>query len=133
SPEADIANNISTFPATTRTLAVVVKLTTTDTTITPTIQMARIAWTGKVNTFEDLVYRTLVPLLKSTRIVIDFAIKVPMPGGTQLDILTPVKAANNRFNVVDVEGVFNNNLDPNHYTNLVTAYNSATGIATLNP
>ncbi|MDE1971540.1 MAG: hypothetical protein KGI50_08270, partial [Patescibacteria group bacterium] len=89
------------------------------------------AWTGKINTVEDVLYRSLVPLLKTTRIIVDFNIKVPMPGGSQLDVLTPVKKANNKFNVVDVESVFNNNLDPDCYNNLLSSYNSVTGIATL--
>lgn len=130
--EADIAAHISTFPATARQLAIVAKLSTTSVTVTPVLSAIHIAWTGKVEMFEDIVYRSLVPLLKTVRTITDFAIKVPVPGGFQLDVMTPVKTSGLTFNVVDVEGVFNNSLDPDHYNNLLQSYNPATGIATLN-
>lgn len=129
--EADIANNISVFSTASKQLAVVVKLTTTDPLLTPTIQMVRIAWIGKLDTFEDMIYRTLVPLFKLTRIIVDFAIKVPMPGGLTLDVLTPVKAAKNQFNVVDVDSIFNFATDPDTSSNLLSSYNATTGLATL--
>lgn len=129
--EADIANNISSFPATARQLQIVARLTTSDRTVTPVLRSIRIAWQGKVEAFEDIVYRSLVPLLKSARTIMDFVIKVPMPGGMSLDVGTPFTSSGLTADVVDVEAVFNNNIDPDHYNNLLSSYNPTTRIATL--
>lgn len=131
--EGDIASHIATFAATARQIAIVANLTTTSTSATPVLRMLRVAWVGKVEVFEDLLYRSLVPLLQTVRTISDFAIKVPMPGGAQLDIGKAVTSTKLSFNVVDVESVFNDNIDPNHYNNILQSYNPTTKIATLNP
>ncbi len=131
STEAEIAANIGTFPVTARQILVVVRLTTTDRRYTPVLTAVRIAWKGKVEAFEDIVYRSLVPLMRTVRSTADFAIKVGIPGGLSLDVKTPVTASGLGFEIMDVDGVFNNNLDPDHYTNLLSSYNATTGIATL--
>lgn len=129
--EGEIATNIATFPVTERALQVVVRLTTTDARSTPILTAVHIAWEGKVEAFEDIVYRSLVPLLRTVRTIMDFGVKIKIPGGTSLDIGAAVAAANMTVTVVDVDGVFNNNTDPDHYNNLLSSYNANTGIATL--
>jgi hypothetical protein len=129
--EAQVAAHIASFPATSRQLQVLVRLSTTDQNVTPTLSAVRIAWVGKVEMFEDIVFRSLVPLMRTVRVVVDFAIKVAVPGGFNLDVKSSVAAASLKFNVADVEAVFNNNLDPDHYDNLLQSYNPSTGIATL--
>ena len=129
--EADIANNISTFPTTSRQIQVFAKLSTTNARVTPLLSAIRIAWTGKVEIFEDIVYRSLVPLMRQTRLISDFNIRVPIPGGLTLDVMNAVRGANYKFTVVDVEAVFNHNLDPDHYNNLLSSYDGSTGKATL--
>lgn len=129
--EAQIAANISSFPVVTRALQVVCRLTTTHRGKTPILSAVRVAWIGKVEAFEDIVFRSLVPLLKSVRTIMDFAIKIPIPGGLSLDVGLHVTQSGLTVDVADVEAVFNNNTDPDHYNNLLSSYNPTTGIATL--
>lgn len=131
STEAQIAANIGSFPVLSRQLQVVARLTTTDKRVTPVLRAVRVAWTGKVEAFEDIVYRTLVPLMASVRTIVDFGIKVPMPGGLNLDVKTPLTKTNLGFDVTDLDGVFNHNADPDCYNNLLSSYNPTTGVATL--
>lgn len=130
SPEADIANNIQSFPTVYRQIQVVVKLATSSKTVTPMLATVHIAWSGKVEAFEDILYRSLVPLLKTTRMVTDFAVQPTTPT-TVIDVLTPVRKAGYKFTVVDIDSVFNNNTDPEHYNNLVQAYDPVSGLVTL--
>jgi hypothetical protein len=131
STEAEIAANIGTFPVAARQLQVVARLTTTDAGYTPVLSAVHIAWKGKVEAFEDIVYRTLVPVLRSVRSIMDFTIKVPMPGGSSLNVGTALTASGLTADVVDVEAAFNHNLDPDHYTDILSSYNPTTKIATL--
>lgn len=129
--EAEVATNIGSFPTTARQIQVFARLTTTDTRTTPLLAAIRLTWTGKVEIFEDIVYRSLVPLLRTTRVIIDFNIKVQIPGGLTLDVRSAVTAAGYKFTVVDVESVFNHNVDADHYDNLLASYDGSTGKATL--
>lgn len=129
--EAEIADNLATFDASERALRVVVRLTTADPRKTPLLSWVRIAWSGKVFVMEDLVFRTIVPMFKQTRIIIDFAIKIAFPGGTSLGVKAAVDATTFPLNVVGVDAVFNHTSDPEHMMNLMSSYNPTTGIATL--
>jgi hypothetical protein len=128
--EAEIAANIGVFPVTARQLQVVIRLTTSDKAVTPVLRTVHIAWKGRVEALEDIVYRTLAPLLKTTRVIIDFAIKMAA-SSTTLDVKAAVVSSGLHFDVVGVDSAYNKTTDPNQRTDLLQTFNASTGIATL--
>jgi hypothetical protein len=65
--EAEIADNISTFPIDDRKLGVIVNMYTTDDRVTPRIQALKVLYECDVNEQHDIVYSSLVSELKALR------------------------------------------------------------------
>lgn len=130
--EAEVAANISTFPATARKLRVVVKLRTGDARVTPRLSAIKVAWKGLIPSYlEDIIYRSLVPAFRGIRYITDFVSKVPMPGGFSLNVGSALTAAGIPFNAVDVDSIFDHTADPEHVVNKLASYNPVTKMATL--
>lgn len=129
--EAQISANLEAFPATTRKLRLVIRLTTTDARATPTLSWARLAWTGRVNWMEDLLYRTLGPYMRNVTSVVDLVVKAPTPGSVTVGVQAALQASGLSLSVVDCNAVFNHATDPGRFTNLLDSWDQPALTATL--
>jgi len=128
--EAEIATNISTFPATAKKIQVIINLKTSDATVTPLVTVVKILYYSDVEFFEDLVYRSLVPLLRSEiRPIGDYPIVMAAASSTiDLDNDYPLETP---YNIVGIDSVFNHTDDASHFTDLYQSYNVGTKVITL--
>jgi len=125
--EADINAHIATFPS--RTLRVVVNLSTTDRRYTPQLHWVKLAWNGVIYFWEDIIYRSLVRSMKAAiRSLADFPIDMPATASTINLNSFPLDSG---FDITDVDSVFNNTLDPDHLNDLKVSYNPGTKVITL--
>jgi hypothetical protein len=127
STEAEIATNISTFPATPQKLAVVACLATTDKYQAPTLKSIDVLMDiGIEDYIESLIHDALVGSMKaSIRPVFSYGLAAP--GGAVLKL----KKLEQNVNIVSVQGVYDHEADPKHRTSLVSSYNSASLNITL--
>lgn len=129
--EGEINAHIATFAAAARKLRLVVRLTTTDPRQTPTLSWAKVAWTGRVNWLEDIIYRSLVPSIRTVTSLVDLAVNAPIPLSTTVAMSSAIEASGIPFNVVDCNAVFNYTDDPDRLVNLLSSWNQTTKTATL--
>jgi len=128
--EIEIADNISTFPVTSKKLQVILNLSTTDREFTPKVYAVKVLYSSDIQFQEDILYRSLVRSLKASirprgRHIFRTTASTPtidLKGAQKMD--TP-------YNVSSIEGVYNNTDDPNHYTNLSASFNPSTWVITL--
>jgi hypothetical protein len=115
--EATVASNIETFPATTKSLGLVINLVTTDPSVTPTLKQIDVLMLCDVDYIRSLVADSLIPSLREgMRFTVDFAMMAP--GGTAVnlrDIETP-------HNITGIHAVYDHTMDSNHFTNLYSSY-----------
>lgn len=126
SSEQDVAAHIDTFPASSKTLSIIINLRTTDKYYTPHLDYLDVLMECNISFLRSLIGDSLIPALRDTIApVITFGIRAP--GGTIVslkDIETP-------YNILSVVGVYNNDADPGHQTNLYSAYNTISKNITL--
>lgn len=130
STEAEIANNIATFPVAAQTIGVLVNLVTTDGTVTPTLYRVKILWGSDIEFKEDLIFRSIVPELRENiRPISDFLIE-KAASSTTIDLNTdfPLKTP---YDVVEIDSVYDHDGDPNHLTDLFSSYDTGTKVITL--
>ena len=128
--EAQIANNISTFPATSKELQVIVNLKTANSDYTPIVREVKVLWASDVEFQEDIVYRSLVRLLRQEiRPIADYPFEVATSSSV-LDLKDDYPLAT-PYNVVGIDAVFNDTDDPNHETDLFSSFNQGTLEVTL--
>jgi len=127
--EAEVATNISTFPATSRKLQVVANLKTVDSSVTPELVEIRVLYGAQLDSeLEDMILRTIVRGMKSIRAITRFPIKMATTGITiDLDNFP----LDSDYNVVDVDAAFNHTDDPDHNADLLDSYDSGTKVITL--
>lgn len=124
--ENEVSANISNFPVTSKQLGFVINLLTTDGVSTPSIEDFEILMEVEIDYLKSIIVDSLLADLKENiRPQVEFAMRAP--GGDKLnlrDLETP-------FNLVSVEAVYDHENDPNHLTNLLSAYSSTTKTITL--
>lgn len=127
--EAEVANNISSFPATSSKIQIVVNLKTTDASVTPELIRVRVLYLSDIEFQEDYVYRLLVRSLRdNVRPIADYPIKLAATGTTvDLDSY-PLETP---YNLVSIDAVFNHTDDPTHRVDLFSSYNPSTKVITL--
>jgi hypothetical protein len=121
--EAEIAGNISTFPITDKKLQVIVNLRTTNKKYTPVFREARVLYSSIVEFQEDLIYRSLVPLLRDQiRVKGRYPFTLSADADPTVDIKNdyPIETP---YNVRSVDGVFNHTDDPDHLNDLYQSAN----------
>lgn len=122
---ADFNGNLASYAG--ASIAIEVRLKTTDELITPILSAVCIRWTGRViDNYREWIYRTVVRSLKNNiRPITDF--DVPGDGTAAIDLNAfDFDAA---FNLVDVLAVYDHTADPAHAVNLLDTY--VAGIVTL--
>lgn len=130
--EATINAHLNEFPLLPqRSFAVEVNLLTTDRYVTPNIAEILVLMKIRIDYMEDLVFRSLIPLMKSSlRPVGNF----PLPATTVVDV-TSIDLNDYEletpFNIVDVEAVYNYTDDNELLTDILDSYNPSTKVITV--
>ncbi len=127
--EQEIADNITTFDAVDkRQLAVVINLVSADGNETPEVVWVKVLYEAAIDSFvEDMVYRSLIPLIRANvRPIARAGVSMPATG-TTLNISDLELEAG--YNVVGVDSVFDHTNDPDHLVDLFSSY--AAGVITL--
>jgi hypothetical protein len=127
--EEEVANNISDFPIAEKKIGVIVNPYTTNSSYTPLIKGIKILYSVDIEFQQDYIYRTLVRQLKEQiRPITDYAIKLTSESSTidlnDFEMETP-------YDIIDIDSVYNETNDADHFTNLLQSYNSSTKIITL--
>lgn len=130
--DLDLANHIASLNPVAKAIGFLIQLSTSDARVTPKVAELKLCWASRVTDFlEDLMIRTLVPSLRGVGYIADFAYKVPIPGGYNLDVGKAVKQDVAPFNLQGCDSIFNHTADPGHDADLLSSFNATTGIATL--
>lgn len=128
--EAEVANNISTFPATEEKIQVIVNLKTTDKKYTPIIESVKILYSTDVEFWEDLIHKSLVPLMRENIEPIAAYPIIMAENSNTIDLADDYKLEV-PYNVTEIDSVYDHTNDPEHTTDLFSSYNSTTQIITL--
>jgi hypothetical protein len=127
--EAEIANNISTFPIVERKIQVIINLVTADSSRTPLLRTIKILYSSDIEFTEDLVYRSLIPAFKSEiRPITDYPIRKAV---TSVTIDLNDYPLDTPYDIIDIDSVFDDTNDDAHQTDLFQSYDSGTKIITL--
>jgi len=128
--EAEIATNITTFPATSKQLQVIVNLVTTNESYTPQLFSVKVLYSSDIEFQEDLIWRSFIPELREQiRPISDWPIKITT-AGTEINLND--YALDTPYNIVGIDSVFNHTTDPNHDTDAFSSYDDVTKIITVN-
>jgi hypothetical protein len=129
--EGTLNANIDTFPILPdREFAVVVNLVTTDKYATPYVSEIRVLMEIRIDYIEDLVFRSLIPLMKQEiRPLANYSLPPYSSDQSTIDLNDyPMDTA---FNIVDVDAVFDYTADSELLTDLLSSYNPTTKVITL--
>ena len=127
--EAEVANNIASFPVTERSIQAFVNLRTADERLTPELYQLKFLYKSDIDHHEDYILRSLIPELKENVRPIGRALATMEDTGTTLcfgadQLDTP-------YMVVGIDSVFDNDADPNHLVDLFSSYDESTGVIEL--
>ncbi len=132
--EAEISENISTFAETitSKKIQFIAKLKTTDDEETPILYGYKLLIEAQFDWWEDLVIRSLVPSLRDNfSFIKDFSAQQNATG-TTFNIKTDAYfIPEEDLNISSIDAVYNHTDDLNHDTDLLSSYNSGTGLVTL--
>jgi hypothetical protein len=118
--EAEVAANISEFPATERKLQVVVNLKTTDPSVTPELVEVKVLYGALLDSeIEDMVERSLMPALRALRPITRVTLA---KAGSDTSIELNTYKLDTDYRVVDVDAVFNHTDDPEHVVDLYESH-----------
>lgn len=128
SSEAEIANNISTFPVVNRSISIVVNLRSSSRFVTPKLYQIKLLYAASIDHLDDYIHRSLVRELKAnirpfSRAIVAHAGGVSVPF-TSYKPVTP-------YDVKSVDAVFDEDNDPDHLVDLFASYNVSTKEVTL--
>lgn len=129
--EAEINANLSTFSfLPNRRFAVVVNLVTTDKYITPTITEIKTLLKIRIDYIEDLIYRSLIPLMEANiRPLANVDFPALLSDTDEIDMNDYDFDTN--FNIVDIEAVYDFTNDSELLYNLLDSYDTGTKVITL--
>jgi hypothetical protein len=127
--EDEVAVNIGTFPYTSKKIQVITNLKTINAAETPELICLKVLYESNVEFTEDLIYRSLIPMLKAgVRPIANYPIKM-VAAGTTIDLNDfPLETP---YNLVEIDSVFNHTSDPDHFNDLFQSYDDNTKIITL--
>jgi hypothetical protein len=124
--EADISTNLSSFPIATRSLQIVVNLSTTDPNQTPEVFRLKVLYASDIEFQEEYVARSLIPAMRNEiHPITDYVIS--SAAGQTSAALTGVEET---YDIVGVDSVFNSTTDPYQLNNIFSSYNPTTKLVT---
>ena len=130
--EIEISANIGTFPHIQKTIHFIARLETTDRWKTPVLLGTRLLVTASFDWFEDLILDSLKP-----RIEEDFTFLMDWSGVLQsatdrFNVKTDYEfTPEENLNIVGIESVYNDDTDPGYETDLLSSFDTNTGLAIL--
>jgi len=128
--EAEVSAHIASFPVISRKLQVIINLKTNNKAYTPKLYRAKVLWDSTIEFQEDLIFRSLIPLMRSgIRPVADYPIKLTSATST-LDLGVAYKLET-PYNIAAIDAVFNHTDDPNHWVDIYSSWNPANKTITL--
>lgn len=123
--EQEVADNIASWP--TQALGVVLNLSTTNPQLTPYVREVRLMFETDLVTLEDYVVRSFIEDMRAKMRPISI-MAVDSTGQTSVD-LNKLQAP---YDVVEVDAVYNNALDPDHMAPLTGwAFNAMTKLLSI--
>lgn len=126
--ENEVSANIATFPTTSKKLQIVINLVTTNANYTPIVNEIRVLYTSTIDFQDDLVYGSIVPVLRTINPISDFLVTLTSTTD-EIDLNDfPLQTP---YNVVDVDSCFNYTDDPLKATDVFSSYDTGTKIITL--
>ena len=121
-----ITANISTFPATSQKLSIIINLLTTDKLVTPQVASIDLLMVCRLQYLDSLVARSLIPSLREgIRPTIEIAAHAT--GSTKFNL----GRLEENPNIVSVSAVYDKTSDPNRLTNLLSSYDTLAKKVTL--
>jgi hypothetical protein len=129
--EADIADNIATFPVASQSIQVVINLVTTDTTVTPEVTQVKLLYLSDVEHLQDYVWESLVPDMEAKiRPIGEHHIE--SLGDATIDISAtgdfPIETP---YDITAIDAVYDLTADPKKLTDLFSSYDVSNKIVTL--
>lgn len=129
--EAEVADNISTFPIDDRKLGVIVNMYTTDGRVTPRIQTLKVLYECDVNEQHDIVYSSLVPALKALRCRSRAILKMSQTG-TEISLEDlGALGFETDYEIVGVVAAYDLDNDPKKLVDLASSFDENTKTLTL--
>lgn len=129
--EAEVSDNLSSFPITNRKIQLLVNLVTTDEYQTPILYGYRFLIDALYDPWEDLTESVVLELASRLTYEKDFS-ALKSVTGTTFNILTDDEFKTEEIiNIQDVIHVWDHDSDPGHDTDILDNYNSGTGEVTL--
>ena len=129
--EDEINQNMTTLNVAGGEFSVVLNLVTTDSRYTPEIELVRFLWEGPVDWHDDILIDSLVGVLQDELRYVGDAALPPLSASTA-SIALGDYLTNSNLNVVGVDAVFDDTNDPDHLVDLLSGFDSGTGVITLN-
>ena len=128
--ETEVSNNISSFPVDSKKIGIVINPYTIDETKTPTIRAIKILYSSDIENQDDYLYRTIVRQLKAqVNPIGDHPITLATSSNT-IDIANDY-ALETPYDVIDIDSVFNDTDDPDHFVDILQSYDSVNKTITL--
>lgn len=125
--ENQVDANIATFPVTDKKLQVLINLKTTNAAVTPIVNSVRVLWNARLDEEDDIIYRSLLPLLKTARPYAEWLPSSGLSASTDTFVLS--EGGNlyvRNYDVKEVFVVYDETNDPSHTTNLFSSFTEAT-------
>ncbi len=128
--EEEIANNIDTFPVLSKKIGIVINLYTIDETKTPIVKAVKILYSSDIEFQDDYLYRTIVRQLKQqVRPITDYPVKLSSTTST-IDLKNDY-IVETPYNIIDIDSVYNDTDDSDHFVDLLQSYDVVNKIITL--
>jgi len=131
--EAEVAANIASFfpgVVQARKLQVVINLKTTNAAFSPYVYAVKVLYESTIEFQDDLIYRSLVPLIRSgLQPISRFMIQLEAAAST-VDLKNDYKLET-PYNVTGIDSVFNHTNDPEHLTDVFDSFDVGTQVITL--
>ena len=114
-----------------KTIGFIINLATTDEDATPKLFELRLIGAYDADVFDDLVYRSVVPALKSAITYTDKVVIIEADPETNTLLVSDFDFGTSTYKVIDVISVYDEEGDEAHFNNLLESFDAETGVITL--
>lgn len=126
--EAEVANNIASFPVTNRSLQVIVNPSTTVTSSAPEVTRIKVLYDSDLEWDEEYIGRSLLPALREEiRPIGEYTLVAPSGGLSTVDL----GAIETPYNIDSVDSAFNLATDPDRLVDIADTYDAGAKVLTL--
>lgn len=129
--EAEIADNMTTFPIVDKTVRPIVRLLTVDRFETPVLTEHKFMIGGAFDSWEDFFDSALTALEDNTSIFVPTARRDNVAVITFNLLTDQLWKSSEALTITGVDAVYDHTVDPGHDTDLLSSYDANTGLVTL--